>query len=177
MSEAADQRLVRGERRRTELIDATLEVIERDGVGGVSHRSVAKLAGVSPSAAIHHFATLDDLLVAALVQANEESIEAVSGVEDVEGLADILVELAVGRRGRFVAIYELYLLSARRPALRPESYRWLESVREAARALGVDETGAITLAATLDGLGIQALLTDDPPDRKLVVEALRRSIA
>lgn len=176
MSETADQRLVRGERRRAELIDATLQVIEREGVGGVSHRSVAKLAGVSPSAAIHHFATLDDLLVAAVISANEESIQAVSAVDDVDGLADLLAEQVVDNRSSFVATFELYLLAARRPALRPEAQRWIASVQDAARRLGADETGVLALTAALDGLGIQTLVTDGKPDRKRVTAALRRTL-
>jgi DNA-binding transcriptional regulator YbjK len=176
LTEAVDQRLARGERRRAELIEATLAVIERDGVGGVSHRSVAKLAGVSPSAAIHHFATLDDLLVAALIKANEDSIEAVEAVEDVEDLAELLVDLAVDHRARFVALYELYLLAARRPALRPEAYRWIGSVKVAARRLGADPIASRALVATLDGLGMQALLTDELPDRKQVADVLARTI-
>ena len=177
MSGTVDQRLVRGERRRVELIEATLEVIEREGVGGVSHRAVAKLAGVSPSAAIHHFSTLDDLLVAAVISANEESITEVSAVEDVAGLADLLAEQIVEHRTRFVALYELYLLAARRPALRPEAHRWIDSVEEAARRLGADATGARALTAALDGFGIQALVTEAEPDRKRIVAALRRTLS
>lgn len=176
MAETVDQRLVRGERRRAELIDATLAVIEREGVGGVSHRSVAKVAGVSPSAAIHHFATLDDLLVAALIKANEDSIAAVEAVDDVNRLADLLAEEASDHRSRFVAVYELYLLAARRPALRPEANRWVRSVQDAARRLGADDVAAEALTATLDGLGIEALLTDEPPDRRRAVAVLRRAL-
>jgi DNA-binding transcriptional regulator YbjK len=176
LTETVDQRLVRGERRRAELIDATLTVVEREGIGGVSHRSIARVAGVSPSAAIHHFATIDDLLLEALISANEASVTAVEAVEDVQGLADLLVDQVVEHRARFVATYELYLLAARRPALRPEAYRWMASVAEAARRLGADETAARALVATLDGLGLQALLTDDVPDRRRSAEALARAL-
>ena len=172
MSETVDQRLVRGERRRAELIDATLTVVERDGVGGVSHRSIARVADVSPSAAIHHFATIDDLLLAALISANEASVQAVEAVEDVDGLAELLVDHIVEHRARFVATYELYLLAARRPALRPEAYRWMSSVGDAARRLGADEIATRALVATLDGLGLQALLTDEVPDRASTAEVL-----
>jgi DNA-binding transcriptional regulator YbjK len=177
LTEAVDQRLARGERRRAELIEATLQVIERDGVGGVSHRAVAKLAGVSPSAAIHHFATLDDLLVAAVIKANEESIRSVEKVRDVGGLAELLAAEVGEQRTRFVALFELYLLAARRPALRPEADRWIESVQQAARRLGADETGASALTAALDGLGIQALLTDEAPDRAETALILRRTLS
>jgi DNA-binding transcriptional regulator YbjK len=177
LTEAVDQRLARGERRRAELIEATLQVIEREGVGGVSHRAVAKLAGVSPSAAIHHFATLDELLLAAVVSANEWSVKSVEEVDDVAGLADLLAQQVVDHRSRFVALYELYLLAARRPALRPEAYRWIDSVQRAAKRLGADETGARTLTAALDGLGIHALLTDEEPDRRQLAAALRRTLS
>jgi TetR/AcrR family transcriptional regulator, regulator of biofilm formation and stress response len=177
VTETVDQRLVRGERRRAQLIEATLTVVEREGVGGVSHRSVARVAGVSPSAALHHFATLDDLLVAALISANEHSIEAVAAVEDIAGLADLLAEQIVDYRTRFVAVYELYLLAARRPALRTEANRWIASVEDAARHLGADETGARALCATLDGLGLQALLSDEVPDRDRVTSILARAFS
>lgn len=177
MTETVDQRLVRGERRRAELIEATLTVVGRDGVGGVSHRAVARIAGVSPSAALHHFATLDDLLVAALTSANQSSIEAVAAVEDIAGLADLLSTEIVEERTRFVALYELYLLAARRPALRPEAYRWIESVEQAAKRLGADAEGARALCATLDGLGLQALLTGEVPDRAETTAILTRALS
>ncbi len=176
MSEVVDQRLARGERRRAELIEATLTVVEREGVGGVSHRSVALLAGVSPSAALHHFATLDDLLVAALVSANQSSVDAVVAVENLAGLAELLAEEIVEQRTRFVAVYELYLLAARRPALRPEAFRWIESVEDAARRFGADEAGARALSAALDGLGLQALLSDEVPDRAETTAVLTRAL-
>jgi len=177
VTETVDRRLVRGERRRAQLIEATLEVIEREGVGGVSHRAVARVARVSPSAALHHFATLDDLLVAALVSANKSSVDAVGEVEDIAGLAELLAEQIVEQRTRFVAVYELYLLAARRPALRPEAYRWIESVTDAAKRLGADETGARALCAALDGLGLQALLSDEVPDRAETAAILTRALS
>jgi DNA-binding transcriptional regulator YbjK len=176
VTDTVDQRLARGERRRAELIEATLEVIEREGVGGVSHRAVATVAGVSPSAALHHYPTLDDLLVAALVSANKSSVDAVEAVEDISGLADLLGGHITDHRTRFVAVYELYLLAARRPALRPEAYRWISSVEDAARRLGADETGTRALCAALDGLGLQALLSDQVPDRAEMTAVLRRTL-
>lgn len=177
MTDTVDQRFVRGERRRAQLIEATLTVIEQEGVGGVSHRAVARVAAVSPSAALHHFATLDDLLVAAVISANEESMIVIADVDDIAGLADLLTDEVVRHRTRFVALYELYLLAARRPALRPEAYRWIESVQQAARRLGADRVGARAVAAALDGLGLQALIEDEVPDRDIVIQVLRRAMS
>lgn len=62
-----DGRKARGERRRREIIDATLRVVERDGVAGVTHRTVAREAGVPTASTTYHFASLDDLLLATLI--------------------------------------------------------------------------------------------------------------
>ncbi len=177
MTETVDRRLERGARRRAQLIEATLEVVEKEGVAGVSHRTVAKVAGVSPSAALHHFSTLDDLLVAALISGSQSSIDAVAEADDVAGLAEVLTDQVAEGRARFVAVYELYLLAARRQALRPEADRWIASVEDAARRLGADETTARALCATLDGLGLQALLSDGVPDRARTAEILARVLS
>ncbi|MFD0776205.1 TetR/AcrR family transcriptional regulator, partial [Streptomonospora algeriensis] len=66
---------MRGERRRAELIAATLRVVEADGVAGVTHRAVAREADVPASSAVYHFATLDDLLVAALTSVTGTYVE------------------------------------------------------------------------------------------------------
>jgi DNA-binding transcriptional regulator YbjK len=176
-AQTIDRRLARGERRRAELIEATLEVIERAGVGGVSHRAVSRVAGVSPSAALHHFATLDDLLVAALISASEESMAAVDEVHDIDGLTRVLTEEVVRHRPRFVALFQLYLLAARRPALRAEAQRWIDSVERAARRLGADETGARAVAIALDGLGLHALIKHEVPDPEQAATILRRALA
>src|SRR5690606_3613489 len=67
MTMRRDGRKGRGEKRRQEIIEATLRVIERDGVAGVTHRSVAREAGIPTASTTYHFATLDDLLIATLI--------------------------------------------------------------------------------------------------------------
>ncbi|MFI9105077.1 TetR/AcrR family transcriptional regulator [Streptomyces fildesensis] len=57
--------------RRRRIIDAAIRVVGERGIAGLSHRSVAAEAGVPLGSTTYHFATLDDLLVAALRQANE----------------------------------------------------------------------------------------------------------
>jgi DNA-binding transcriptional regulator YbjK len=169
-----DGRLVRGERRRAQLISATLALIESNGVAAVSHRSVSRIAEVSPSAVLHHFQTLDDLLVAALVRANDESMAALALVRDVTGLAAYIISELTEHRARTVALYELYLLAARRPALRPEAGRWMDAVKTAALRLGADEPAATALVAVVDGLGLQALVREQVTRRTEILDALTR---
>ena len=56
---------MRGERTRQAIVSATQRVIARDGVAGVSHRSVAQEAGVNLSLTTYYFVDLYDLIAAA----------------------------------------------------------------------------------------------------------------
>jgi DNA-binding transcriptional regulator YbjK len=164
----ADGRRVRGRLRRTELLTATLAVIERDGVAGVSHRAVAAEAEVSLASTTYHFASLDDLLVAALTWAAEdltaELHERVNelGARPADELARLIEHCLVYRRGRTLAEYELYLLAVRRPALREAAAAWLEPLTEIARNFTTDAHKASLLVAALDGILLQSLIGARP---------------
>lgn len=178
----SDGRRVRGERRRAELVEAALRVIEREGVAGVTHRSVAAEAGVPPTSTTYHFAGLDDLLVTTLTTSAEDmaadmrdSIESsrIKGASPAAAVAHVLAEAVGPRRGRTMAEYELYLLAARRPALRPAARRWLDVLTSLAR--NPDEVGFRAFLAGVDGLLLQGLIDDEPPtaaELLPVVEAL-----
>lgn len=79
---------------REALLQATLELIETDGIGAVSLRQVARAAGVSPGAPYHHFpdraallTALSDegfrLLAAALTQASATKTTPTEGLEAI----------------------------------------------------------------------------------------------
>ncbi|GAA3108232.1 hypothetical protein GCM10020254_62710 [Streptomyces goshikiensis] len=57
--------------RRQRIIDAAIRVVGAKGIAGLSHRSVAAEADVPLGSTTYHFKTLDELLVAALRQANQ----------------------------------------------------------------------------------------------------------
>ncbi|MBY8850757.1 TetR family transcriptional regulator [Saccharothrix longispora] len=157
-----DGRRVRGERRRRALLEAALRVVERDGVAGVGHRSVAREAGVPATSATYYYATLDDLLIATLTWSAEEMASSFRSLPPTPAAFARFLADAVGpHRGRTMAEYELYLLAARRPELRPAARRWLDLVAE---AVGPGEPVALrALLAGLDGLLIQGLIADVPP--------------
>jgi AcrR family transcriptional regulator len=54
-------RVERKERTRRAILDAALRLSERDGLGGISLRQVAKEVGVVPTAFYRHFASIDEL--------------------------------------------------------------------------------------------------------------------
>lgn len=165
--------------RRQRIIDAAIRVVGAKGIAGLSHRSVAAEADVPLGSTTYHFETLDDLLVAALRQANEPYARgwAPRAGEDLAGaLARLLGELLTADRGRAELEYELYLAALRRSALRPVAAEWLESVT-AALAEHTDPVTARALVAVMDGISLQVLLTgtdyDEPYAREVLGRVLR----
>lgn len=180
--QGVDGRRRRGEQRRSELLAATLSVIERDGVAGVSHRAVAAEADVSLASITYHFPTLDALLVAALQSAAEDLAVELDGrgselgARPADELARLIEHSVVRRRGRTLALYELYLYAARRPELRESARAWLEPLTEIARTFTADPEKARLLVTALDGLLMQALIGARKVDRRdlaALLEVLR----
>ncbi|MDA8368535.1 MAG: TetR family transcriptional regulator [Nocardiopsaceae bacterium] len=176
--EGADGRRARGERRRTELISATLRVVERDGVAGLTHRAVAHEAGVPASSAVYHFATLDALLVAALTVAADAYVHQLrqvreSGGDAIDGLSALVAVGSGSGRRRILAEYELTLLAVRRPALRPIARRWMDMVAEVAGEYTADPVAIRAAVAAVDGLCMSALLEDRPVSAADVHAVLR----
>lgn len=186
MNEAAtgmiDGRRARGDRRRAEIIEATLAVVQRDGAAGVTHRTVAKQAGITTSLTTYYFATLDDLLVAALSSVAEAYTARVREIIDSSsdkllGLAELIVDSAGPGRDRALAERELSTLAARRPALAPVARRWREDVAELAATLTDDPTAIATLVATSDGLCTAILIDNAPADLDYVHQVLAHALA
>ncbi|MFH8615657.1 TetR/AcrR family transcriptional regulator [Streptomyces sp. NPDC017979] len=165
-----DGRRAKGERRKQELIEATVRVVARDGVAGVSHRAVAREAGQPATAAAYYFSSIDELLTAALTRCMHEDAERVRALAArtdgtaaaLGGLADVMCA-AVARPAHLLAEYELFLLAARRPELRSATDDWLGAIEEFGRRYTDDPVRLRLLAGAYDGLLMQALLTDRPP--------------
>ena len=171
----------RRQRRRDQIIDATLRVVQRDGAAGVTHRTVAREAKVSPSLTAYYFATLDDLLVAALSTVADEytvRIRAIveQGGDTVLGLARLIAETNGPGRERVLAERELSTLAARRPALRPVARRWREDVAELARTHTDDPDAIKAFVAASDGLCVAILLDDRDADVDEVRAVLRHAL-
>ncbi|GHH36130.1 TetR/AcrR family transcriptional regulator [Lentzea cavernae] len=160
-----DGRKARGEKKRRAIVEATLRVIERDGVAGVTHRSVAREADVPTTAPTYYFATLDDLLIATLLWSAEElcnDMLKVVASGSAREIARCLAEAVDENRGRTLAEYELYLLAGRRPELKPAARRWLDLAVELADP--ADPVGFRAFLAAVDGLLLQGLIADVAPN-------------
>ncbi|WP_117198561.1 TetR/AcrR family transcriptional regulator [Nocardiopsis sp. TNDT3] len=176
-----DGRRARGERKREAIIVAALRVIERDGVSGATHRTVAGEAGVPASSVAYYFATLDDLLVAALTVASDSYIAQLRRVMDADGddlatLAQLIAEAAGPDRRRALAERELTLLAARRPALRPMALRWRQTLTEIARRHTDDPVAVEAFPSVSDGLCARVLLGGDTPTVGEIEAVLRHTL-
>ncbi|SCL49370.1 transcriptional regulator, TetR family [Micromonospora citrea] len=179
--EHVDGRFARGARRRAEIIEATLAVVTRDGAAGVTHRTVAKQAGITTSLSTYYFATLDDLLVAALTSVADAYTAKIRQIMDapgdkLTGLAELIAETAGPGRERALAERELATLAARRPALRPVARRWRENVAELAATLTADPTAIAGVVAASDGLCTAILLDNGPADPGYLRAVLQRAL-
>ncbi|WP_067178699.1 TetR/AcrR family transcriptional regulator [Microtetraspora niveoalba] len=180
-NEPVDGRRARGNKRRAEIIDATLAVVQRDGAAGVTHRTVAKQAGITTSLSTYYFATLDDLLVAALSTVADDYTKRIQDIVDgpgdkLRGLAELIVESGGSGRERALAERELATLAARRPALAAVARRWRENVAELAATLTGDRTAQAALVAASDGLCTAILIDNAPADLNYVYDVLDQAI-
>ncbi|WP_415954220.1 TetR/AcrR family transcriptional regulator [Streptomyces sp. KLOTTS4A1] len=169
--------------RRQRIIDAAIRVVGRKGIGGLSHRSVAAEADVPLGSTTYHFASLDDLMVAAMAQTNEgfgrlvrERSEHLAPDADLAGvLAGLTGEWLAGDRAGVELEYELYLAALRRPALRPVAAEWCAAVEEILMRR-IDRTTARAVVALLDGVCLQVLLTGAEYDEAYTREMLDRVV-
>lgn len=170
------------EQRREEILRAAYAVAARDGLAGVTARSVAARAQVSPGLVFFHFKTIDALLVALLDWLLDRTI--------VAGGVDVLIDtiddpaarmLAIVRRdlarlprqrGRVELFVEYWVLGTRDPAVRRTIRAALERYRRAllptaravvraspARYRGVTADGlAAVVASFIEGCALQAVM-------------------
>src|SRR4051812_10599497 len=151
MATRPTRRQARGDERIDEILRATLAVIRREGLGAVTHRTVAEESGVPLGSLTYYFASKQDLLRAALrlfvaedvarlrAAAEELMAAGATGEEVVARFAAVLEAEEAGG----VAQFDLYLEASRDPVLREtatESLRAYAEVAEfALRAAGVPE--------------------------------------
>jgi DNA-binding transcriptional regulator YbjK len=181
MSEVSvDGRRAKGDRARKALIEATLSIIEREGIAGVSHRAVTREAGLPATSAAYHFATINDLLEESLLYADGLAAEALASCErstnPIGAFAHWLVADFTNERSRVIAEYELFLYAARVPAMRPTARRWLTDLSALVDTWTESRRATRTICAYIDGLLLQALVSGETPD-PVVVEATLRDLA
>ena len=169
--------------RRQRIIDAAIRVVGAKGIAGLSHRTVAAEADVPLGSTTYHFKTLDDLMVAALRQANEDFAKTVAARDALRDPGtDLATELAAlggewspatGRAWRWSTS------STSPPCAHPPcgpSPTSGDGAFADSLARRTDPVTARALVALIDGICLQVLLTGVPYDEEYAREVLARVI-
>ncbi len=164
----------RAERRRA-IIDAALRIIASRGLPAVTHRTVAREAGVPLAATTYYFASKDEILSEALeslAAVEVDRLEALtanvvaatqSRAELAAALGEALIPEPADAERTWLAQFEIYVEAARNPALRPAVIRWREAFVELAasalRAIGAPdpERRAPIAVAAINGILLDRL--------------------
>jgi DNA-binding transcriptional regulator YbjK len=116
----------RGQQRRDALVAAAADLLESEGFDAVSHRAVARLAGVPLGSTTYYFASLDDLRAAAASALAQRWVRRMARAADAvrEGTYDpaeaarrIARVVLPGDRRAVLSEYEQLLAAARHPAV------------------------------------------------------------
>lgn len=186
-SAAAVKRRPRGPNdpdRRGRIARAAIAVVAEHGIDSLTHRKVAAAAGVALGSTTYYFATLEDLIAAALDTAAEADVaqlrawaETLSdGVDLACALADYVFDSVSTRRAQTLAGYNLYVLALYRPHLRQTAVNWDNALSEVFIELTDPATGCV-LGALLCGVLMQAVLREEPPTKADIEKIFRRVIA
>ncbi|MCW3038836.1 MAG: Transcriptional regulator, TetR [Solirubrobacterales bacterium] len=177
----APRRQQRGRERRDAIVDATLALLETEGLEAVTHRRVAEEAGVPLAATTYYFSSKEDLMQAAMTRLIEREAKifgviaeavttggSMSVDEGVEAIIAYEHYLIREKRLSQFAEFELYLRVARTAADSDEVRLWPQAFREVAEAalsaLGADNPrrDGHALVALIHGLVLHALTAPDP---------------
>jgi TetR/AcrR family transcriptional regulator, regulator of biofilm formation and stress response len=170
--------------RRLRITQAAIDVVGERGVAGLTHRAVAQAAGVPLGSTTYHFATLDDILEAALRKALEDNREhrtqwgqtLPANVDLAEALADLTEQSTGPGRARVFLEYELYLAALRHPSLRALSREWNDVLVEVL----LPHTDALTaraLATLNNGLELESIISGKPTSASEALPVYRRVIS
>jgi len=131
------KRQERGERRRTQVLDATLRLLAKGGPRAVTHRAVAREADTSVRATTYYFSSRDELLTEALRHYADKAMARFDGLQipipsDEKVAIDAAAHLLaltiksdlIDDRDGLMAEYELVLEIARNPTLEATYREW-----------------------------------------------------
>ena len=164
-----------GERKREQILDASVRVFGTGGASAVTHRAVAKVAQVPLGSTTYYFTDRDDLLLQTMAHAREAEavrlasiVDALEEVPDVDRSLDVLTEMffdkTVADPLYDLALFEMFMEATRNGVVRDEARAWSRMIGELVdRVLPpTDPAGprdmAVQIVACLgDGLMLEAV--------------------
>jgi DNA-binding transcriptional regulator YbjK len=180
----------KGERRRSALVGAAAELLRTGGFDAVRHRAVAERAGLPLASTTYYFASLDDLVVAAVERTGRDELAEVrAAMEELPAdasaseVAELALDQLLGRESRtspeaVVLRYERFVGGSRRPYLRPlmralrGEFDVLLATVLARGGWVVDDAALLRVVAIVDGTVVNSLIEADPDPRAAARAAL-----
>lgn len=119
-------------RTREKIIEATIDILMREGSGGVGFRTIAQRTGMAQSSPSYYFESIGDLLGEAEIELFRRSkaryrifsAERGSNIASVDGLVDLTMAIYTREATEYalasIAHYSIWLEAARQPRLRDE---------------------------------------------------------
>ena len=184
-SEPQQRAISRGEGRDA-LCAALARIVARDGLDGVTFRSVATEAGVTHGLASYHFGNRETMIIEALTWAVRESIQRGRLGEDTATLGEFAADvpaLMADEPQEAVFQFHLALEGQRRPELLAQVQAtyddYVSEVRATLTRLGLadDEPLARLVFAAIDGLSIQQLIYREPARTAEALSRMREILA
>lgn len=184
----------RSRQRRDELLAAAIELFAEGGTRAVTHRAVARRAGLPPATTTYYFATIEDLLREALAAHIHQWTADLTSLTQVDLAARVsldeatnLMSYVFARRGPEVAALEIsiFLAATRDPDLREaatDALRQFEGLAIGALSrLGVEnvEPLAASIIALIAGTGLrrQSGQYTENEEARLMARAIRDLVA
>ena len=60
----SDQRKIKGDETKSKILNATIDLISKEGISSISTKKIAEQAGISKSNVFHHYASVGDIMSA-----------------------------------------------------------------------------------------------------------------
>lgn len=185
----------RSRQRREELLAAAIELFAEGGARSVTHRAVARRAGLPPATTTYYFASIDELLSEALREHMAQwrsDLDTLAGLDtsgpaiDIENLSDTIAAV-FAVRGPETAALELaiYLAATKSPELRDEATEALRALERLVAGwlvrLGIPGADLLAPAmiAVFAGVALrrQSDLADEPGEAAIMSQSMKAIVA
>lgn len=157
---------------RAKLLDAAVDSLVELGYAGTSTQGIAKRAGVSRGAQLHHFPTKESLVVAAVEHLVDKRLtEILESRPEPEHGFEALLDAFSGPL--FYAALELWVASRTDPGLRQAMIPLERKVSDALRSGSIEIMGDLVAPEAIDlsielvrGMAVSALMRTPESDRE-----------
>ncbi|MEC5151266.1 TetR family transcriptional regulator [Cryobacterium sp. GrIS_2_6] len=168
-------RSLTGERKREQILDASVQVFGTGGAAAVTHRAVARVARVPLGSTTYYFTDRNDLLLQTMAHARRTEaarlaaiVEALHGELTVERSVEVLTEMffdkTVADPLYDLALFEMFMEATRNITVRNEARGWstmigalVDRVLPASEPTVPRATVVQIVACLIDGLMLEAV--------------------